>query len=1190
MNKKFSTLMASVLLASAFSTTAYAALDPKPAKNKVEKGQVVALFTENTATNVISLNPGTKELGTKTAATVFDGSYGAAGFDDVRSSLWKVASLKYDQVTGVGIYQFVNKATGEYLAIDLVTDNKGTSNNQVKTSGAGNKDWCLTDNGEIYTVSGDSIYSLKVTGTALYLEAEKGGVNELKAGAQAVYIASLEIANGTAIAVKPYMELTYKGFNDLMKLQGHSGKLHFNNKKNVSDGQDNVLTAKTWKAYLAGTPTSKKFFLADTSDSTEVNKNPYLLMVDKAQYAPAMDQFFKLVTDTLSIDRKTVKDLVANELKLDATVANLDLVAGGGTANVTYAGVYNHPVATAQWSAAYHFTNDSLVLSVAGVPDKIITTDFALTDGTNAWSDFGSTAVAGAADANSKASLVPVYKKIVDLGGTVDGKITALKTAVDNWITEAVLNAGSAKAGFKAKFAETEFTAVGAVETSAGSGTVANVAGGVLTAAQAATGLSDAEKAFVKAVEKLERKTVAAGDVAYFIEGMPSKAAAAGAQEPMIAELMGTKVLTVAAGPTYPSYIKPFVQPFATEGGDATITTGTKFYRIQIANTAKDAVLKATADNGKYLVATGSAAAPFTTLVESVDDANVYAQWAFVQGTSGYYQVINRGSKYQLYAGPVSKVKDAAGNVVEDAYVFGTDTVKLASVSLSTNEFEDKEGDKTVKYDYSGYFYAGPTKDKSYTFAIAPVAAIMNDLGAQFNKDSVMVLGKAEDAPVWYFEEAGAVKYGLEIEGVTPLKYMTYKIFTKDANGDSLYVYEKNNKYYVTNKGAAPATFSMREVSKGQYLFLDGANKMTINPTPAQPVLEASAVATMRDDYFTIASASSNAYRTLTEEDGVLGNAKIFMNNEPYRYLYENTANIVANNGNAIAKDSLNFLGIYNAAASSKNAAIYVDTAYVNRKGVTMPQYMFALGVEAHKATPAAPCTESGVHVGKDGKPTTADKCVHATPATKAYKTGRYLVSVADSASTAKHPAKYDGAFRLAFVEAIHVEGSDSLIIVNSKYTNNNKVITAGKATTYASKDTLKFENDKPNVATFALLIKDQADKSFYLETAGKTYVRILNGVPVLTDNIENAAIFNIEATDENATANEAIAAEGVQVIGGKGAVTVQGAAGKVITVANVLGQTIANQVAASDNVTIAAPAGVIVVAVEGEATKVVVK
>ena len=54
-----------------------------------------------------------------------------------------------------------------------------------------------------------------------------------------------------------------------------------------------------------------------------------------------------------------------------------------------------------------------------------------------------------------------------------------------------------------------------------------------------------------------------------------------------------------------------------------------------------------------------------------------------------------------------------------------------------------------------------------------------------------------------------------------------------------------------------------------------------------------------------------------------------------------------------------------------------------------MPQYMFAVGVEDVEATAGTPCTESGVHVDKDGKATTADKCVHATPATKGYKAGR---------------------------------------------------------------------------------------------------------------------------------------------------------------------------------------------------------
>ena len=209
--------------------------------------------------------------------------------------------------------------------------------------------------------------------------------------------------------------------------------------------------------------------------------------------------------------------------------------------------------------------------------------------------------------------------------------------------------------------------------------------------------------------------------------------------------------------------MKPLVEPFTTTGGDAVITTSTKLYRIQIANTTKDAALRATADNSKYLVATGLSAPDATTLVESVDDANVYAQWAFIPGEAGFYQIINRGSKHSLYSGPVSKVKDANGNVVADTYVVGSDTLKLAGVTVTPNVYEEKEGNSTVKYDYSGYFYAGPTKDKSYTFSIAPVAAIMTDLGAQFNKDSVMVLGKADEAPVWYFKEAGAEKYGLEI-------------------------------------------------------------------------------------------------------------------------------------------------------------------------------------------------------------------------------------------------------------------------------------------------------------------------------------------------------------------------------------------------------------------------------------------
>ena len=64
-----------------------------------------------------------------------------------------------------------------------------------------------------------------------------------------------------------------------------------------------------------------------------------------------------------------------------------------------------------------------------------------------------------------------------------------------------------------------------------------------------------------------------------------------------------------------------------------------------------------------------------------------------------------------------------------------------------------------------------------------------------------------------------------------------------------------------------------------------------------------------------------------------------------------------------------------------------------------------------------------------------------------------------------------------------------------------------------------------------------------------------------------------------------------VKVIAGVGQVTIANAAGKKVVVSNILGQTVANTVITSDNAVIAAPQGVVVVAVEGEeAVKAIVK
>ena len=96
----------------------------------------------------------------------------------------------------------------------------------------------------------------------------------------------------------------------------------------------------------------------------------------------------------------------------------------------------------------------------------------------------------------------------------------------------------------------------------------------------------------------------------------------------------------------------------------------------------------------------------------------------------------------------------------------------------------------------------------------------------------------------------------------------------------------------------------------------------------------------------------------------------------------------------------------------------------------------------------------------------------------------------------------------------------------------------------------------------------------------------------VVADGKEQGDVFNLNEDETRIpTANEGINASEVSVIAKEGAVVINGAAGKKVTISNVLGQTIANTVLSSDNATISAPAGIVVVAVEGEAAvKAIVK
>ena len=133
--------------------------------------------------------------------------------------------------------------------------------------------------------------------------------------------------------------------------------------------------------------------------------------------------------------------------------------------------------------------------------------------------------------------------------------------------------------------------------------------------------------------------------------------------------------------------------------------------------------------------------------------------------------------------------------------------------------------------------------------------------------------------------------------------------------------------------------------------------------------------------------------------------------------------------------------------------------------------------------------------------------------------------------------------------------------------------------------------------------VNGDADRAI-APTYAAAWLKMHNGCLVLTDinsqfssaktNGDGALIFNVAQKDEEdmVTSNDNINnVEGVSVVAGNGTVTIQGAAGKSVVISNILGKVVAETVLTSDNATITVPVGIVAVAVDGEeAVKVVVK
>lgn len=600
-------------------------------------------------------------------------------------------------------------------------------------------------------------------------------------------------------------------------------------------------------------------------------------------------------------------------------------------------------------------------------------------------------------------------------------------------------------------------------------------------------------------------------------------------------------------------------------------------------------------------------------------------QWALTISEDGENYVFtnreNTGVTFEdIEVAKLYKTKDA------HVYRFGGDTYEIKTVAehAATDGYETLSDLKNTKF-HIGYF--------SHTYD-APAWFVENHrdgknknhvLGLNIDKDAALTFTAVEFAApytvkedesthkdeytasdsIYVISKLGYIKAnGDYAETLDTLKVVSYAfinqyneplILGEDADKNEAYVSLATTKYNtleaaieaVTSVGGDGQKFTLRQ----------DAGKLNLRPVSWERA-EASVIEldenyqtfNLGEDYNKVYSGDASI--------GILANTKLYSRVENDLFVVEptdkpmyrpvinalDTISIFRNdNHKSVLFENNRFLGMENLDQYPNIASgMIADTAYV-RYDTYRPQYMLVVGAKKHGATTWCPDHGYGA------------TCQHAQKI-NGYMEGRYLVNLKDTAIAWDKANKHnynnpyinsENHYKLGFVQATH--RNDSLIIAG-----DNKRIFMG--------------DENYNVAKFAFRYVDTEEKSFVIETAdykrlpegddaGKLndnygYLKWMNGVVVVVDRIQDADIFNMdEEFKGDPTANESISASAVTVIAGEGQVTIAGAAGKKVVISNILGQVVANTVIASDNATIAAPAGVVVVAVEGEAAvKAIVK
>ena len=463
---------------------------------------------------------------------------------------------------------------------------------------------------------------------------------------------------------------------------------------------------------------------------------------------------------------------------------------------------------------------------------------------------------------------------------------------------------------------------------------------------------------------------------------------------------------------------------------------------------------------------------------------------------------------------------------------------------------------------------------------------------------------------------------------------------------DSVYIvnhpqYYKNGKYYASNDTVAMVAYALQNTANGEYMTYEYPQKEDILSMVCWPNSEnyvkhstekvASEGVLNSVFRFAIKEKADGKVNLLGVVGSEEGNANYFvnLNNKLYgattegngavqvegaytqinsndlfdiqkveapEYVKKSQGDVIRifreENDHDVMYEKGEFLNLGNIAQLTDMApGLQVDTAYVNRGHNNRYQYLLVVNP---KYVPAEPCDIPG-------HPTIHPDTTY----------GRFLVNMIDSAVyTNKYGEIHANKFindkeadetyvKLGFVWGYRT-GDKLYLTEGQKFNKVKSVIDLNSRDFNIAKFAFRYVNAAANdengafkIQTryvdynSAINVKDQKDR----RENNNGYLKTINGVVVVTEGVARGEEFNLAAESSAPTANDGISTSEVSVIAGSGIVTIKGAEGKTVVIANVLGQTIANTVLSSDNATISAPAGVVVVAIEGEAAvKAIVK